>query len=114
MMLDHKIVYVEVVAVLDAGAGAVGPRGPEAVADPTLPEGRNARGRPIQGIAREVGVGEIVVLDLYPMLAGRHAMATGYSYPRSRPRFLSSAQSARSREKAKRPSVHLNRSFSSS
>jgi hypothetical protein len=37
-----------------------------------------------------------------------------YSIPRRRLLFLNNAQSACSREKAKRPSVHLKRSFSSS
>jgi hypothetical protein len=42
--LGHKLVDVVVVAVLDAGADASGPRGPQAVADPALAEGCNARG----------------------------------------------------------------------
>ena len=40
MMLGHKLVYVVVVAVLDARADAPAPRGPEAVADPAPGEGR--------------------------------------------------------------------------
>jgi hypothetical protein len=41
--LRHKLVYVVVVAVLDARADASGPRGPEAVADPAPAEGGHAR-----------------------------------------------------------------------
>jgi hypothetical protein len=38
MMLGYKLVYVVVVAVLDARVDAAGPRRPQAVADPALPE----------------------------------------------------------------------------
>jgi len=62
--LCHKLVYVVVVAVLDAGMDASGPRGPQAVADPALAEGRNARERSVRGIAGVEGVGEIEVLNL--------------------------------------------------
>ena len=49
--LSHHLVYVVVVAILDAGADASGPLGPQAVADPALAEGRYARrGRPVRGI----------------------------------------------------------------
>src|SRR3954451_21052199 len=37
--LGHKLVYVVIVAILDARADAPGPRGPAAVAYPALPEG---------------------------------------------------------------------------
>src|ERR671911_3120467 len=39
----HQLVNVVVVAILDAGADAPGPRRPEAVSDHALPERRNAR-----------------------------------------------------------------------
>jgi hypothetical protein len=41
--LGHHLVYVVVVAVLDARADAPSLRGPQAVADPALPEGGHAR-----------------------------------------------------------------------
>src|SRR5215211_5830750 len=63
-MLGHEFIYVVVVAVLDAGADASAPRGPQAVADPALPEGRHASGRAGGGIACVEGVGEIEVLNL--------------------------------------------------
>jgi hypothetical protein len=62
--LGHELVYVVVVAVLHARADAPGPRGPQAVADPALAEGRHPRGWPVRGIVGKEGVGEIVVLDL--------------------------------------------------
>src|SRR5215213_8477535 len=63
--LCHELVYVVVVAVLDASADPPGPRGPEAVADPALSEGGHARrGRPVRGIASVEGVREIEVLHL--------------------------------------------------
>ena len=40
--LGHKLIYVVVVAILDAGANTIGPRDPEAVSDPTLTEGGHA------------------------------------------------------------------------
>jgi hypothetical protein len=44
----HQLVYVVVEAVLDAGVDTATPRGPQAVADPALPEGCHARrGRPV-------------------------------------------------------------------
>jgi hypothetical protein len=49
--LSHKLVNVVVVAVLDAGADASGPHGPQAVADPALAEGCHARGGPVRRIA---------------------------------------------------------------
>src|SRR5215207_2570778 len=49
--LGHQLVYVVDLTVLDAGADAPGPRGPEAGADPALPEGGHPRGRPVGGIA---------------------------------------------------------------
>jgi hypothetical protein len=49
--LRHHLVYVVVVTVLDAGADASGPRGPQAVADPALAEGGHACGGTVQGIA---------------------------------------------------------------
>jgi hypothetical protein len=42
--LGHHLVYVVVVAVLDARADASGLRGPAAVADPALAEGGHASG----------------------------------------------------------------------
>ena len=51
MRLRHHLVYVVVVAVLDAGADASCLRGPQAVADPALAEGCHARGRPVRGIS---------------------------------------------------------------
>src|SRR5215212_1160784 len=60
-----------VVAVLDAGTDTVGPRGPQAVADPALAEGCHARrGRPVGGIAGVEGVSEIVVLYLDRVAGG--------------------------------------------
>src|SRR5829696_9745976 len=63
--LAHELVYVVVVAVLDARVDASGPRGPEAVADPALAEGGHARrGRPVRGISGVEGVSEVEVLNL--------------------------------------------------
>jgi hypothetical protein len=42
MALGHKVIYVMVVAVLDAGAGPPRPRGPHTVADAPLAEGSHA------------------------------------------------------------------------
>jgi hypothetical protein len=63
-VLGHKLVYVVVVAVLDAGADAPGPRRPQPVSDPALPEGRHLRCRAVRRISCVEGVGEIEVLDL--------------------------------------------------
>jgi hypothetical protein len=97
--LGHQFVNVVIVTILDAGAYAAGPRGPQPVSDPALAEGRNASGRLVRGLAGVESVGEIVVLDLYAKLAGRRATTKGYSYPRSQPCFLGGAQSACSRTK---------------
>src|SRR5215211_1120659 len=70
MILGHKLVHVVVVAVLDAGADAAGPRGPQAVADPALAEGRHPRGRPVRGIAGVQSVREVVVLNLDRVASG--------------------------------------------
>ena len=69
-MLGHNFIYVVVVTVLDAGADAPGPRGPEAVADPALAEGGHACGRPVRGIAGVESIGEIVVVHLDRVAAG--------------------------------------------
>src|SRR5215212_5190641 len=42
--LRHELVYVVVVAILHAWVDTTGPHGPLPIADPTLPEGGNARG----------------------------------------------------------------------
>src|SRR5215204_4534269 len=70
MRLRHKFIYVVVVTVLDAGADASGPRGPQAVADPALAEGGHPRGRPVRGIARVQSVCEIEVLNLDRIACG--------------------------------------------
>src|SRR4051812_30214579 len=74
----HELVYVVVVAVLDigvdAGVDAAGPRRPQVVANPALPEGGNARrGGPVRGIASVQSVREIGVLDLDRVAAGGYA-----------------------------------------
>src|SRR5918994_1239424 len=63
-VLGQELVYVVVVTVLNARTDAAGPRGPQAVADPALAEGRNARRGPVRRIASVEGVREIEVLDL--------------------------------------------------
>src|SRR5215204_4706319 len=67
--LGHNLVYIVVVAILDAGADASGSRGPQTVADPALAEACNARGRPVRGISCVEGVSEIGVLNLYRVAA---------------------------------------------
>src|SRR5215218_7588133 len=74
--LRHKLVYVVVVAVLDARADASGPRRPQAVADPALADGCHPRCRPVRGIACVEGVREVGVLNL-------DRVATG-GYPREK------------------------------
>ena len=63
-VLGHELVYVVVVAVLDARADTSSLRGPQAVADPTLAEGCYPSGRPVGGIAGVERVRIIVVLDV--------------------------------------------------
>jgi hypothetical protein len=65
-----------VVAVLNAGIDASGPRGPEAVTDPALAEGRHARrGRPVRRIASVQSVREIEVLHLDRVACGGYPRA---------------------------------------
>src|SRR5215203_3357348 len=64
MRLRHKLINVVVVTVLDARADASGPRGPQAVADPALAEGRHPRGGTVRRITGVQSVREIVVLHL--------------------------------------------------
>jgi DNA-binding Xre family transcriptional regulator len=62
--LRHKLVYVVVVAVLDARADASGPQSPHPIADPALAEGGNTRrGRAVRAISGVECVREIEVLN---------------------------------------------------
>jgi hypothetical protein len=80
MMLGHKLVYVVVVAVLDARADAPGPRGPLPIVDPALAEG---------GYLDAIGakaVPEAEVLNVNSVRAtGATLPTTNYSHPFSRP-----------------------------